>query len=235
VPFLRPRAPVGSLGSSPSSQMSTAIGVRRVGVCVHSTRPGTHPLPGGRSARPSICARSSSRKRAQSARRSSETNSPGSSDSPAGAFSGCCSGSRNHSPLSVETVGNSCVCVNRRSCALRALKRRRRGATLSGRARSANPPNVRADLDLQGGKVELRVHEDSLQAGRGAWPLRLAKRLRSVGRAAAAPALAIVRRRQTRIKQPNDPWRPGRAPPNQLRVGSEPAQAGASSPGLSPA
>jgi hypothetical protein len=76
----------------------------------HSRRPGTHPvLPGGRSARPSICARSSSRKRAQSARRSSETNSPGGSDLPAGALSGCCSGSRNHSPLSVETVDNSCV------------------------------------------------------------------------------------------------------------------------------
>jgi hypothetical protein len=73
-----------------------------------STPPGTHPvLPGGRSARPSICARSSSRKRAQSARRSSETNSPGGSDSGPGARSGCCLGSRNHSPLPVETVGNS--------------------------------------------------------------------------------------------------------------------------------
>jgi hypothetical protein len=76
----------------------------------HSTRPGTHPvLPGGRSARPSICARSSSRKRAQSARRSSETNSPGGSDSGPEARSGCCLGSRNHSPLPVETVGNSRV------------------------------------------------------------------------------------------------------------------------------
>ena len=56
---------------------------------------GIHPaLPGDTSARPSICARSSSRKRAQSARRSSETNSPGSSDSRAGAPSGCRSGSR---------------------------------------------------------------------------------------------------------------------------------------------
>jgi len=75
---------------------------------------GTHPArPGGTSARPSICVRSSSRKRAQSARRSSETNSPGSSDSWADVRSGCCSGSRNHSPLAVETVDNSCVCEPR--------------------------------------------------------------------------------------------------------------------------
>ena len=110
---------------------------------------GTHPaLPGGTSARPSICVRSSSRKRAQSARRSSETNSPGGSDLPAGALSGCCSGSRNHSPLPVETVDNSCV--NGRRCALKALRRRRRGTTLRGRARPANPPNVRADQTYGG-------------------------------------------------------------------------------------
>jgi len=170
-------------------------------------RPGTHPaLPGSRSARPSICARSSSRKRAQSARRSSETNSPGSSESPAGAFSGCCSGSRNHSPLPVEHVDNSYVCMNRRRCALRALKRRRRGATLSARAGPANPPNVRADLDLQGGKVELTVHEDSLQAGARRLALAAGQTPAVGGREAVAPAFTIVRRRQTRIKQPNDPF-----------------------------
>jgi len=110
---------------------------------------GIHPaLPGDTSARPSICARSSSRKRAQSARRSSETNSPGSSDSGPGALSGCCLGSRIHFPRPVETVGNSCV--NRRRCAPRALKRLRRGATLRGCVRPANPPNVRADQTYGG-------------------------------------------------------------------------------------
>jgi len=57
--------------------------------------------------------------------------------------------------------------VNRQRYALRGLMGRRRGATLSGRARPANPPNVRADLDLRGAKVELSVHDDSLKAGAG--------------------------------------------------------------------
>ena len=110
---------------------------------------GTHPaLPGDTSARPSICARSSSRKRAQSARRSSETNSPGSSDSRAGAPSGCRSGSRNYSPLAVETVGNSCVW--RAGAPRFGLGRRGRGATLRGRAWCANHPNVRADQTYGG-------------------------------------------------------------------------------------
>ena len=127
-----------------------------VSVCGHSTRPGTHPLlPGGRPVRPSICARSSSRKRAQSARRSSETNSPGSSDSGPGALSGCCLGSRIHFPRPVETVGNSCV--NRRRCAPRALKRLRRGATLRGCVRPANPPNVRADQTYGGARSNSAV------------------------------------------------------------------------------
>jgi len=65
----------------------------------------------------------------------------------------------------VETVDNSRVCE---PPALRAQGSHAgdcRGATLSGRARPANPPNVRADLDLRGAKVELRVHENLSQAG----------------------------------------------------------------------
>jgi hypothetical protein len=125
----------------------------------HSGRCGTQPvLPGGGSARPSICARSSSRKRAQSARRSSETNSPGGSGSGPCALSGCCLGSRNHSPLPVETVGNSCV--RTAGAARLGLKRRRRDATLRRRGRPANPPNVRADQTLRGAEVS----QESLEA-----------------------------------------------------------------------
>jgi hypothetical protein len=116
-----------------------------VGVCVHSTRPGTHAAsPGDRSTRPSICVRSSSRKRAQSARRSSDTNSPGGSDFGAGGRSGCCLGSRKHSPHLWWKLWITRVCERRRR-ALTALKRRRGGATLLGRARPRQPPNVRAD------------------------------------------------------------------------------------------
>ena len=140
----------------------------RVGVCVHSTRrPDTHSvLPGGRSARRPIRARTSSRKRAQSARRSSETNSPEGSDSPAGALSGCCSGSRNHSPPPVETVDNSCVCEPQ---ALRAQGSQaatsRRDSTRSRQARQL--PKRSGRPDLRGGAVELSVHDDSLKAGAG--------------------------------------------------------------------
>ena len=115
-----PRLPRETIQGQPPRDTRWSTRARRRCYCFRRLGPGspdwagTHPaLPGGTSARPSICVRSSSRKRAQSARRSSETNSPGSSDSWADARSGCCSGSRNHSPLAVETVDNSCVCEPR--------------------------------------------------------------------------------------------------------------------------
>ena len=106
-------------------------------------RPGTHPvLAGGRSARPSICARSSSRKRTQSARRSSVTNSPGGSDSPAGALSGCCSGPE-ITPHFLWKLWITLVSVNRQRCAPRfscgRLSRRD-----SKRSRQARQPPKRS-------------------------------------------------------------------------------------------
>jgi hypothetical protein len=59
-----------------------------------------------------------------------------------------------------------------------------------------------------GGAVKLSRQDDLCEPGRGAWPLRLAKRRRSAGREAGAPALLIVGRRQTRIKRLNDPFGP---------------------------
>ena len=118
---------------------------------------GTHPaLPGGTSARPSICVRSSSRKRAQSARRSSETNSPGGSDSGTEALSGCCLGSRNHSPLPVETVGNSRV--QTAGAARSGLSSGDVAARLYSVAPGpANPPNVRADQTSGGARSNSAV------------------------------------------------------------------------------
>ena len=49
------------------------------------------------------------------------------------------------------------VCVNRRRCALRALKRRRPDATLRGRAKPANSPNVRADQTYGGARSNSAV------------------------------------------------------------------------------
>ena len=161
-----------------------------VAVCGHSTRPGTHPvLPGGRSARPSICARSSSRKRAQSARRSSETNSPGSSDSGPGALSGCCLGSRIHFPLPVETVGNSCVTAG---AARLGLSSGYVAARLYAVASGPPTPQTFGQTRPTGGAVKLSRQDDLCEPGCGAWPLRLAKRRRSAGREAGAPALLIV-------------------------------------------
>jgi hypothetical protein len=160
----------------------------------HSGRPGTQPaLPGGGSARPSICARSSSRKRAQSARRSSETNSPGGSGSGPCALSGCCLGSRNHSPLPVETVGNSCV--RTAGAARLGLKRRRRGSTLRRRGRPANPPNVRADQTLRGAELVPQLVE-ALQdpAARSPdLPPYLARRIASKVRVPICLAIAVAR------------------------------------------
>jgi hypothetical protein len=127
-----------------------------VSVCVHSTLPGSRPvLPGGRPARPSICARSSSRKRAQSARRSSETNSPGGSESSRCALSGGCFGSGD-TPASLWKLWVTRICEGRR-CALRALKRRRRGATLRGGVGPANPPNVPTDQTYGGARSNTAV------------------------------------------------------------------------------
>jgi len=52
-------------------------------------------------------------------------------------------------------------------CALRALKRRRRGATLLGRARARQPPERSGRPDLRGGAVELSGHDDSFKPGHG--------------------------------------------------------------------
>ena len=51
--------------------------------------------------------------------------------------------------------------------ALGALKRRRRGATLLGRARARQPPERSDRPDLRGGAVELSGHDDSLKPGHG--------------------------------------------------------------------
>ena len=158
-----PRLPRETIQGQPPRDTRRSIRARRRCYCFRRLGPGspdwagTHPaLPGGTSARPSICVRNSSRKRAQSARRSSETNSPGSSDSWADARSGCRSGSRNHSPLAVETVDNSCV--NRGRSTLRArATRSRRNSTRSRLVRQ--PPKRSGRPALRGGAVELSVQD----------------------------------------------------------------------------
>jgi hypothetical protein len=49
------------------------------------------------------------------------------------------------------------VCANRRRCALRALKRRRRAATLLGRARLRQPPERSGRPDLRGARSNSAV------------------------------------------------------------------------------
>jgi hypothetical protein len=121
--------------------MPTAIGVKgRVGVCVHSTRPGTHlVVSGGRSARPSICARNSSRKRAQSARSSSLTKSPGRSGPRAGGGWGCSVGPEIISPPGCGKVDKSGFVLSADASALGAVSRRRR-AGLYAVGRGVRPP-----------------------------------------------------------------------------------------------
>ena len=79
-------------------------------------------------------------------------------------------------------------------------------ARLYSVAQAPPTPRTFGQTGPTGGAVELSRHDDFCEPGRGAWPLRLAKRRRSVGREAVAPALLIVGRRQTRIKRPNDPF-----------------------------
>ena len=59
------------------------------------------------------------------------------------------------------------VCVTAGAARLGALKRRRRGATLLGRARPRQPPERSGRPDLRGGAVALSVHHDSLKPGHG--------------------------------------------------------------------
>jgi hypothetical protein len=110
-------------------------------------------------------------KRAQSARRSSETYSPRGWDAGPGALSGCCSGSRNHSPVAVETVGNSCLC-EARALPLRAL-----GGDVASRLYAAAPspptPKRSAKPDPTGGAVEVSVHDDWWKPGPGVSACRL--------------------------------------------------------------
>jgi hypothetical protein len=94
------------------------------------------------------------------------------------------------------------VSANRRRCALRAPKRRRRGATLLGRAKPRQPPERSDRPDLRGGAVELSVHDDSLKPGPGIWPLRLAKCQRR-GEDGRSPGLrTFMPLRRDKIKRP---------------------------------
>jgi hypothetical protein len=63
--------------------------------------------------------------------------------------------------ISVETVDNSCVWVNRRRCALRALKRRRRGATLLGRAWAETPRRGGRPNEIGGNTAKLSTGDPS--------------------------------------------------------------------------
>jgi hypothetical protein len=82
-------------------------------------------------------------------------------------------------------------------------------------ASRARPPNVRARSDLRGTRSNSAFRMIRCKPGHGAWPLRLAKRRRSLGRESRLPRLQVIVGRATdKFKWPRQPTVSSRSLPD---------------------